>query len=259
LHGSGSTSSPVFREETLSRFFAIFAFMYTYIYSLRPGETDVFSYVFMKILEGRPRSYDRRMDKASRGRVRQIKESVAQEVPRDARVLEIGCGTGELAAMLIGRGAVVDAFDTSPAMVEVVRERIEEEGLDTRLAVRHMGVDGMDGLPSSHYDAAVSTLVFSELTADERGYALKHAARVLKPGGHLVIADEVVPRKAAARILQTVVRVPMLAATYLVSRASTRPITDLAGEVAEAGFHIDKEVRSHGDAFSLVRATLPER
>ena len=219
----------------------------------------MFSYVFMKILEGRPRSYDRRMDKASRGRVGEIKASVVKEVPQDAAVLEIGCGTGELAAMLIGRGAVVDAFDASPAMVEFVRERIAEEGLDTRLTVRHMGVDGMDSLPSSHYDAVVSTLVFSELTADERGYALKHAARILKPGGQLVIADEVVPRKAAARILQRAVRAPMLAATYLVSRASTRPIADLAGEVAEAGFHIDKEVRSHGDAFALVKATLPAR
>ncbi len=219
----------------------------------------MFSYVFMKILEGRPRSYDRRMDKASRGRVREIKASVVKEVPQDARVLEIGCGTGELAAMLIGLGAVVDAFDASPAMVEFVRERIEAEGLAASLTVRHMGVDGMDSLPSSHYDAVVSTLVFSELTADERGYALKYAARVLKPGGQLVIADEVVPRKAAARILQRAVRAPMLAATYLVSRASTRPITDLAGEVAEAGFHIDKEVRSHGDAFALVKATLSAR
>jgi len=219
----------------------------------------VFSYVFMKILEGRPRSYDRRMDKASRGRVREIKASVVKEVPQDAVVLEIGCGTGELAAMLIGHGAVVNAFDGSPAMVEFVGQRIAEEGLDERLTVRLMGVDGMDSLPSSHYDAVVSTLVFSELTPDERGYALKHAARVLKPGGHLVIADEVVPRKAAARVLQWAVRAPMLAATYLVSRASTRPIADLAGEVAEAGFRIDKEVRSHGDAFSLVKATLPVR
>jgi len=104
----------------------------------------------------------------------------------------------------------------------------------------------------------VSTLVFSELTSDERGYALKHAARILKPGGHLVIADEVVPRKAAARILQWAVRAPMLAASYLVSRASTRPIKDLAGELAQAGFRIDKENRSHGDAFALVKGTLQE-
>jgi demethylmenaquinone methyltransferase/2-methoxy-6-polyprenyl-1,4-benzoquinol methylase len=213
----------------------------------------------MKILEGRPRSYDRRMDRASRGRVREIKESVVREVPEGARVLEIGCGTGELAAMMIDAGAVVDAFDASPAMVEVVRERVAAASLEASLTVRHMGVDAMDSLPSSDYDAVVSSLVFSELTADERTYALKHAARVLKPGGRLVIADEVVPRKAAARVLQSFVRAPMVAATYLVSRGSTRPIADLAGEAVQAGFKIDKEVRSHGDAFALVKATLPAR
>jgi demethylmenaquinone methyltransferase/2-methoxy-6-polyprenyl-1,4-benzoquinol methylase len=219
----------------------------------------MFSYVFMKILEGSPRSYDRRMDRASRGRVRAIKESVAEAVPPEARVLEIGCGTGELAAMLIDRGAVVDAFDASPTMIELVRGRIEDEGLHEKLKVRHMGVDGMDGLPAGDYDAVVSTLVFSELSADERAYALEHSARILKPGGLLVIADEVVPRKAASRLLQSAVRLPMLAATYLASRASTQPIGDLAGEVAQAGFHVDKERRSHGDAFAVVKATLPER
>jgi len=216
----------------------------------------VFSYIFMKILEGRPRSYDRRMDKASRGRVRAIKEAVAAEVPQGARVLEIGCGTGELAAMMIGRGATVDGFDASPTMVEVAHERITAEGLEGNLTVRQMGVDGMDGLQASVYDAVVSTLVFSELNEDERRYALKHAVRVLKPGGLIVIADEVVPRKAARRILHSVVRAPMLAMTYLVSGTSTRPIPELSGELAKAGFQIDKEVRSHGDAFALVKGSL---
>lgn len=219
----------------------------------------MFSYVFMKILEGRPRSYDRRMDKVSRGRIRSIKEAVAAEVPQSARVLEIGCGTGELAAMMTGRGAFVDAFDASPKMVEMARERIEEEGLQGRLTVRRMGVDGMDGLQASDYDAVVSTLVFSELNDDERRYTLKHALRVLKPGGFIVVADEVVPRRGAGKILHAAVRAPLVAMTYLVSGTSTRPIADLTGELAEAGFRVDKEVRSHGDAFALVRGTRAER
>jgi cyclopropane fatty-acyl-phospholipid synthase-like methyltransferase len=141
-------------------------------------------------------------------------------------------------------------------MVEVVSERIADEGLEGKLTVRQMGVDGMDCLPASEYDAVVSTLVFSELNQDERRYALKHAVRVLKPGGQIIVGDEVVPRKAARRILHSVVRAPMLAMTYLVSGNSTRPIPELSHELAEAGFHIDKEVRSHGDAFALVKGSL---
>ena len=87
-------------------------------------KTPMFSYVFMKILEMSPRSYDRRIDKISRGRVRAAKEAVAALIPGGSRVLDIGCGTGELASMLVARGATVDGFDLSPSMVEAAKGRI---------------------------------------------------------------------------------------------------------------------------------------
>ena len=96
----------------------------------------------------------------------------------------------------------------------VAARRIEEEELDGRLTLREMGVEGMDGLEEQSYGAVVSTLVLSELTDDERRYTLKHAFRVLEPGGLLVIADEVLPRSRAGRLLHAFTRVPVLAATY---------------------------------------------
>jgi demethylmenaquinone methyltransferase/2-methoxy-6-polyprenyl-1,4-benzoquinol methylase len=206
----------------------------------------------MKILEMRPRSYDRRIDKISRGRVRLVKEAVAAEIIDGSRVLEIGCGTGELASMLVKRGCAVEGFDLSPSMVKAARERIETEILKDKFTVNEMGIEGMDSLPDAKFDAVVSTLVFSELSDDERRFALKHAARVLKRGGQIIVADEVVPRTAWRRIIQSVVRLPLVALTYLVSRTSTRPIADLVAEMTEAGFAIKKEVRSHGDAFAIV-------
>ncbi|MDP7112665.1 MAG: hypothetical protein QGH45_11915 [Myxococcota bacterium] len=50
----------------------------------------MFSYVFMKILEGRPASYDRKMDAASQGRVLEMKNAVVAEVPEGSSVLESG-------------------------------------------------------------------------------------------------------------------------------------------------------------------------
>ena len=210
------------------------------------------SYIFMKILEARPRSYDRRMDRFSRGKVTRIKEAMVAEIPERAKVLEIGCGTGELAAMLIARGATVTGFDLNPEMIEVAREKIEEEGLGNRFTLGEMGVDGMDLFPSSCFDAVVSTLSFSELSNDERRFTLRHAERVLKPGGLIVIADEVVPRTLLPKLVKACVRIPMLAATYLASGASTHPIPDLPVEIEDAGFEVSKEIRSQGDAFALV-------
>jgi demethylmenaquinone methyltransferase/2-methoxy-6-polyprenyl-1,4-benzoquinol methylase len=218
----------------------------------------VFSYVFMKILERRPASYDRRMDKASRGRVRAMKEAVTARVPPAARVLEIGCGTGELGAMLVARGATVEGFDLSPTMIAAARERIARHGLEDRMSVREMGVDGMDDLPDASFDAVVATLVLSELTDDERRFALRHAARALRPSGMLVLADEVVPRTRAHRLAHAALRAPMAAVTYLVSRGSTRPLADLVGEVTAAGLVVEREERSHRDAFALVVARAVE-
>ena len=201
----------------------------------------MFSYVFMKILERSPRSYDRKMEKASRGRVVEMKRGAAAEVPAGAHVLEIGCGTGELAAMLIGRGATVEGFDLSPSMIAAARERIEEENLQPRLSVTRMGVDGMDCFEAEAFDAVVSTLVLSELNRDERRFALSQSFRVLRAGGLLAVADEVVPR------------------TYMISGSTTQPIADLPGEVRAAGFSVEKEIRSHGGAVALLTARKPDK
>ncbi|MFO7558261.1 MAG: corrinoid protein-associated methyltransferase CpaM [Desulfobacterales bacterium] len=211
----------------------------------------MFSYVFMKILEMRPRSYDQQMDKISRGRVRAAKEAVAGKVPEGSRVLEIGCGTGELASLLIQRGAFVEGFDLNPSMIRTAKERIETENLAEKFSVSQMGVDAMDRFREEQFDAIVSTLVFSELSDDERRFALKQAKRILKPGGMIIIADEVVPKTLFRKLLHTVTRLPMLALTYLVSSSSTRPILDLSGELAGADFSIQKEIRSHGDSFAM--------
>ena len=137
-------------------------------------------------------------------------------------------------------------------------ERIEAEGLAGEFTASKMGVDGMDSLPAGSFDAVVSTLVFSELNDDERRFALKHAARVLKPGGRIIIADEVVPRAGGQRFVQNMVRLPMLAVTYLVSSSVTGPIKDLAGEMETAGFRIVKEERSHGDSFIIITGIKQE-
>jgi demethylmenaquinone methyltransferase/2-methoxy-6-polyprenyl-1,4-benzoquinol methylase len=199
------------------------------------------------------------MNKTSRGSVLSAKKAVIAELSAADRVLDIGCGTGEFAAMLAARGTHVDGFDINPDMVEVARERILANHLENVVSIHHMGVDGMDAFPDSTYDAIVSMLVFSELSDDERHFALKHSVRALKPDGLFVIADEVVPRKKTNRVLYTIIRIPMLLATYLVARTTTRPIADLTAELLDAGFRIEREIRNQGDAFVLVVARVERK
>ena len=106
----------------------------------------------MKILEMRPKSYDKRMDRISRGRVRAIKEAVAGEVPEASHVLEIGCGTGELAALMIERDCTVEGLDLSPSMVRAAEERIKRDNLSEKFYVRQIGIEDMDDFADGNFD-----------------------------------------------------------------------------------------------------------
>ena len=114
----------------------------------------------------------------------------------------------------------------------------------------------MDSLPTADYDSVVATLVFSELSDDERRFALKHAKRILKPGGLMAIADEVIPRTTLQKFMHLLFRLPMLLATYLVTRTITRPLGNPTEDLITAGFDIEKEIRSHGDSFAVVTGRI---
>jgi len=94
------------------------------------------------------------------------------------RLLEVGCGWGELAEW-IGRatGAEVVAVDLSPRMVELARER----GVDARLGdVQDLEFD--DG----EFDVVVAAWMLYHVPDLDRGLA--EIARVVRPGGTFVAA-----------------------------------------------------------------------
>ena len=142
-------------------------------------------------------------------------------------------------------------------MCAEARRHLAQQGLAAQVEIRSMGIDAMDELQERSFGAVVSTLVLSELHRDERRFALDHAHRVLEPGGTLVVADEVVPRTTGDRALHTARRLPALAATYLVTGSTTRPIADLPAELRAAGLCIELERRSHRGAFAIVVGRRP--
>ncbi|MBT9257384.1 methyltransferase domain-containing protein [Phycicoccus sp. MAQZ13P-2] len=96
------------------------------------------------------------------------------------RILDAGCGAGPLVADLTERGARVAGFDASPAMIGLARRRLGEEA-DLQVADLTRSLPYLD----EAFDDAVAVLVLHYLQDWSR--PLTELARVLKPGGRLVV------------------------------------------------------------------------
>lgn len=99
-------------------------------------------------------------------------------------VLDVGCGDGKLAVELARRGASVAAVDVSPAMLDAARRRAADAG--SHLDLRVAAADDLP-FPDASFDVVVAVTVLC-FVADTRP-VYREIARVLKPGGRLVIGE----------------------------------------------------------------------
>jgi len=218
------------------------------------------SFVWMKFLESAPERYDRGIKTLSRGRIAGVYERIADLAAGPGkRVLDLGCGTGGVSLACAARGARVVAIDINAQMLEVARAKPVALGAGGSIEWLELGVAEIeDRFEEVSFDSVVSCLVFSELSADERAYALRIAHSRLVPGGHLVIADETLPTNAWSRAWSRIRRAPLQALTYLLVQTTTRPVEQLTARIREAGFQRVEEERLWGDTFFIVHAVREE-
>ncbi|WP_157254585.1 class I SAM-dependent methyltransferase [Nonomuraea typhae] len=94
--------------------------------------------------------------------------------------LDAACGTGRIAAYLAGRGHRVRGLDSSPDMLERARLRAPQAEFE-------LGDLSSLPMPDESVDLVVCSLALTHVPA--LGPTLAEFARVLRPGGHLVLAD----------------------------------------------------------------------
>jgi len=203
------------------------------------GGCAVSTYVLMRILESAPSRYDRGLGILTLGRLDRAYDRLASHVEEGWRILELGCGTGALTLRAAARGARVKGIDVNPQMLEIARQRAQAAGLVDSIDFCEMSVAELDGEQADSYDVVMSGLCLSELTGDEVSYALEQAQRVLKPGGLLLLADEVVPESLPRRLLNASLRIPLAIVAYLWTQTTTHAIEDLPQRVRQAGFVVE--------------------
>jgi len=104
-------------------------------------------------------------------------------------VLDVGCGTGTLAlevARRAGRAGRVTGIDPSSEQIARARSKAARHNVPIDFQI---GVIEHLAFPDQTFDVVLSTLMMHHVPASLKRQGLAEIARVLKPGGRLVIAD----------------------------------------------------------------------
>ena len=106
--------------------------------------------------------------------------AAAADLGAGSRVLEIGCGTGQLSVPLATLGVHLLAVELGSALAEIARRRLHE------FPGAHVEVADFEQwpLPTQAFDAAVCANAFHWL---DPGLRITKTAQALRPGGTLVI------------------------------------------------------------------------
>lgn len=135
--------------------------------------------------------YDALVTALTFGRARIFREAVLDlaQVSRGERVLDVGCGTGELALAAkrrAGAEGTVHGVDAGLEMVARAKQKAVRDGLDVTFDV--VAAQALP-FPDAAFDLVLCTLMMHHLPEDGRKEAIAEMRRVLKPGGRLLVAD----------------------------------------------------------------------
>lgn len=156
---------------------------------------------------------------------------------RDTRAWVCGQAAGDVLEVAVGTGLNLEHYpagtrlagiDLSPAMLALARARAVDLGRDVELRVgdaEHLDVG----------DAAVDTVVctFSLCGIPDAERAVREMARVLRPGGRLLLADHVASTNPLLRGVQRLAELVSVPAAGEHFRRRPLPLVQAAGLVVE--------------------------
>lgn len=169
---------------------------------------------------------------------------VEADLPEGGTAVDVGCGTGTFALALKERrpDAQVVGVDGDEEILGLARAKHGAEGIEWRKGLAQE-------LPVSERSADVVTisLVLHHLLPEDKRKALAEMRRILKPGGHLHVADWGPPRD------------PLMSGTFFVAQAIDgfdRTADHRAGRlpafIEEAGFGSVERYGRFRTAFGVV-------
>lgn len=137
------------------------------------------------------------------GRLARFRAALIEHVPPPARVLDFGCGTGELTRFLTKEGWHVTGCDVSANMIDVARG----EAPDLPWHLLDVGSNRPLPFQEECFDAVVASSVFEYLSEPKQ--TLERIAAIMRPKGVLLftVPDPRDPTRKRETILRAGARV----------------------------------------------------
>ncbi len=125
------------------------------------------------------------------------KAAEALDLPAGAEALDLCCGTGDQSIALRKRGARVASADFCVPMLAIARRKFARQGAPRPAA---LAADALAlPFPSARFDGA--TVSFGLRNVADLDASLRQLARVLRPGGRLVVLELAIPDLPVVRQL----------------------------------------------------------
>lgn len=122
-------------------------------------------------------------------REQRFKEELCKIIPTQAeKILDAGCGTGTLTAMMKRTHSLseVHGIDIDDTVLTIARKKFER---NSQHIILHQGTILQLPFENNSFDAVFGCLVLHHLNTQQKQEAIKEIFRVLKPGGIFAVAD----------------------------------------------------------------------
>ncbi len=123
-------------------------------------------------------------------------------------------------------------------MLETARLKADKAGLSQSVEFLEMGVAELGNEKEENYDVVTSGLCFSELSEDEIQFTLNEIERIMKPGGLLLVADEVQSRNVIRKFTNNVIRFFLSIVVFLLTGSKTKALNHFPERVRDSGLNI---------------------